>query len=89
VKLSEWMIALAATVALLASWRTGLFDATRQNLSAQQERLTVEKSQLTVVPLPAPDRRPVACGLGSARHPLPFGPHQAVDQRLVVQGLEP
>lgn len=46
VKVNEWALVGAAFVALIVGWRTGLFDAIRQHLAAQQERLQVEKVHL-------------------------------------------
>jgi hypothetical protein len=46
VKLNEWVISAAALFALFGAWRTGLFDATRQHLAAQSERLTIQRIDL-------------------------------------------
>jgi hypothetical protein len=44
--LGAFVMALAAIIALYNTFHTGLFDATRQNLAAQGERLTIEKITL-------------------------------------------
>jgi Leucine-rich repeat (LRR) protein len=46
VKLNEWLVAAAAIAAFIAALHTGIFDATRQTLTAQQERLSIEKLHL-------------------------------------------
>jgi hypothetical protein len=46
VKPNEWIVAIAAVVALGTAYFTGLFDATRQNLEAKRERLTIEVREL-------------------------------------------
>lgn len=45
-KATEWVTAVATIAALLLGWQTGLFDAVRHNLSAQQERLKIETIHL-------------------------------------------
>lgn len=46
VKLNEWVVGIAALIALLVGFTTGIFDATRQHLAAQSERLRIEKIDL-------------------------------------------
>jgi hypothetical protein len=46
VKVTEWVTAAVACTALVMAFWTGIFDATRQRLEAQQERLAVEKIHL-------------------------------------------
>jgi hypothetical protein len=46
VKMSEWLTAGAAIIALLAAFWTGLFNAIRERLSAQADRLAIEKIHL-------------------------------------------
>lgn len=46
VKVSEWITAIVAIVALATAFSTGLFDAIRERLIAQGERLSIEKLNL-------------------------------------------
>lgn len=46
VKLSEWVTAIAAIVALAVAFWTGLFNSTREKLSAQADRLAIEQIEL-------------------------------------------
>lgn len=46
VKLSEWITASAAVVALVTVYATGFFNATRERQTAQGERLSIEKLNL-------------------------------------------
>jgi hypothetical protein len=46
VKLSEWLTAAAAIIALVAAFWTGLFNSIRERLSAQADRLAMEQIDL-------------------------------------------